>query len=129
VTVELWPDSGSRGHAPDMVVLETAGLRIELPRDLNLETVAEVRRLIEVTQALAERCSQLEEALESRVVIEQAKGVMVERFKIEPEEAFVLLRQSARSNRMRLRELAAAVVSSRVTPPELDRLVRNGDAA
>jgi hypothetical protein len=129
VTVELWRGNGSPGRAGQTVVLETGAIRIELPHELTLEAIAQVRRVMEMSQALAERCSQLEGALESRVVIEQAKGVLVERYRIEPETAFGLLRQSARSNRMRLRDLAAAVVSSPVTPPQLAGVVRNGDAA
>jgi AmiR/NasT family two-component response regulator len=104
-------------------------MRIELPPVLTLETVAEVRRVMEEAEALAARCAQLEKALESRIVIEQAKGVLVERLRIDPEAAFALLRRGARSNRIRLHELAAAVVSSPVTPPELDGVVRDGNAA
>lgn len=127
--VELWRANGALGPSPDAIVLETGGIRIELPHELTLETVAEIRRLMEMTEALAERCAQLEEALESRVVIEQAKGVLVERYRIDPEAAFQVLRQSARSNRMRIHELAATVVSSPVTPRELAGVVRDGDAA
>jgi AmiR/NasT family two-component response regulator len=61
----------------------------------------------------------LRTALESRVVIEQAKGVLAERLQIDVDDAFALLRGAARRNRIELRGLAAAVVSSPATPPEL----------
>jgi AmiR/NasT family two-component response regulator len=78
-----------------------------------------VQRLVELTGILARRCAQLQEALESRVVIEQAKGVLAERFRIDLETAFRVLRTSARSNRLRLHDLAARVLASQETPPEI----------
>ncbi|AXK36629.1 ANTAR domain-containing protein [Streptomyces armeniacus] len=53
---------------------------------------------------------QLENALQTRVVIEQAKGKLAERLDVGMEEAFTLLRAYARSHNRRLSELAAAFV-------------------
>jgi len=94
-------------------------IQIALPKGTPPEAEVAVRRLIQLVATLARRAAQLQEALDSRIVIEQAKGVLVERFDLSPDEAFDLLRRAARSNRMPLRQLAAAVVSSRATPPEL----------
>jgi ANTAR domain len=77
-------------------------------------------RLAELVVALADDNAGLQRALDTRVVIEQAKGVLAERFDVDVHEAFRLLRTSARSNRMRLRDLAARVVESRKTPPEIE---------
>ncbi len=52
----------------------------------------------------------LQLALLTRVVIEQAKGVMAERRGITPDEAFTLLRSHARASELRLTELAYAVI-------------------
>jgi AmiR/NasT family two-component response regulator len=41
---------------------------------------------------------QLQRALNSRVIIEQAKGVLAERLRVTPEEAFVMLRRYARDH-------------------------------
>lgn len=72
---------------------------------------------------LRERVSQLEHALSSRIVIEQAKGMLAERYSLAIPDAFELLRSTARSNRMRIHELAGRVVASRDSPPEiLERL-------
>ena len=76
--------------------------------------------LEELVAALAEENAQLQHALDSRVVVEQAKGVLSERFGIDVVEAFELLRRAARDNRLRLHDVASRVVSSRVTPPEID---------
>lgn len=53
---------------------------------------------------------QLQGALNSRVVIEQAKGVLAERAQIGVEEAFTLLRGYARSTSRGLSEVAHSVV-------------------
>jgi hypothetical protein len=78
--------------------------------------------------------AQLREALSSRIVIEQAKGVLAERFRINLEEAFELLRGAARSNRMPIHVLAVAVTTGASTPAEIQaRLLKvassNGAAA
>jgi AmiR/NasT family two-component response regulator len=75
-----------------------------------------VRRLLGVTEAAYERRAQLEQALRTRIVIEQAKGVLAERFALDIEAAFELLRTAARSHRLKIHTLAGEVVSSRETP-------------
>ena len=92
-------------------------------RDGTLELAASEReeRLAELVVALADENANLQRALDTRVVIEQAKGVLAERFGLDVHEAFQLLRLSARSNRMRLRDLAARVVESRQTPREIEQ--------
>ena len=58
----------------------------------------------------------LREALESRVVIEQAKGVLAERLEVSIEEAFGILRLSARGEQIRLDELANQIRPAAPTP-------------
>jgi transcriptional regulator with GAF, ATPase, and Fis domain len=53
---------------------------------------------------------QLQTALNSRVLIEQAKGVLAERLQVDVDEAFLALRKRARSQNRRLSDLAQAVV-------------------
>jgi AmiR/NasT family two-component response regulator len=83
-------------------------------------------RLAELVVALADENANLQRALDTRVVIEQAKGVLAERFGLDVHEAFDTLRTSARSNRMRLHDLAARVVESRQTPPEIEQTLVRG---
>lgn len=78
----------------------------------------------QLVETLLVRNAQLERALRSRVVIEQAKGVLAERFRLPLDEAFALLRKAARSHRIRIHALAAAVVSSETSPPQIERLYR-----
>src|SRR5215211_3348686 len=61
---------------------------------------------------LLERVAQLETALESRIVIEQAKGVLARAFGLGVEEAFEMLRRAARTRRMPLRDLAGEIASA-----------------
>ena len=55
---------------------------------------------------------ELQVALDSRVVIEQAKGVLVGRHGVTTREAFDRLRRQARDQRRPLSEVARAVVSA-----------------
>jgi transcriptional regulator with GAF, ATPase, and Fis domain len=64
-------------------------------------------RAIRHRETLAE---QLQTALNSRVIIEQAKGVIAERRRLDMDESFTLLRGTARTNNRRLSDLARAVV-------------------
>jgi AmiR/NasT family two-component response regulator len=89
-------------------------------REPNFELgAAELKRLA----TLERENEQLRVALVSRVVIEQAKGVLAERLSLSTEEAFVLLRRAARSSRRRIHVLASEVVGSRETPTEIADLV------
>jgi GAF domain-containing protein len=53
---------------------------------------------------------QLQRALNSRVIIEQAKGVLAERLRVTPDEAFAVLRSYARDHNHPLTELAGDVI-------------------
>ncbi len=55
---------------------------------------------------------QLEHALAARVLIEQAIGVLAERWQCRPREAFERLRAAARSRGRRVHDLAGEIVAS-----------------
>jgi GAF domain-containing protein len=55
--------------------------------------------------------SQLQRALDSRVLIEQAKGVLAERNGVTLQQAFEAMRAHARAQRVRVEEVATAVLS------------------
>jgi AmiR/NasT family two-component response regulator len=83
-----------------------------------------LKRLLAVTGLAHERQAQLQHALDSRIVIEQAKGIVAERRGIGVDAAFELLRVAARSQRIKLHELATAVVAGGAderVPAELRR--------
>ena len=60
---------------------------------------------------------QLEHALHHRVVIEQAKGILMEREQLDPPGAFDRLRKAARARRRRVSEVATEVVAGQPLPP------------
>jgi len=58
---------------------------------------------------LVEQIEQLETALERRGTIERAKGILMERHRVDERQAFELMRQQARRSNRRVIELAHAV--------------------
>ena len=62
---------------------------------------------------------QLQEALNSRIVIEQAKGVLAERLKSDMPTAFAVLRGYARRTNSRLSDVARAVVAGQLSMQKL----------
>jgi transcriptional regulator with GAF, ATPase, and Fis domain len=73
-------------------------------------------RAIRRSELLAE---QLQAALNSRVVIEQAKGVLAERGGLTMDQSFAQLRRFARNTNQRLSDTAQAVVSGIVDVSEI----------
>ena len=65
----------------------------------------------QATRQAAIREGHLQHALMSRIVIEQAKGMLAERGGLEMEDAFAKLRSFARSNNLGLTEVAEALVA------------------
>jgi GAF domain-containing protein len=64
---------------------------------------------------------QLNHALNSRVVIEQAKGMVSEREQLDMEDAFTMLRNHARSHNLRLMDVARDVIDGKLAASSLDR--------
>lgn len=69
-------------------------------------------------QALNE---QLQHALNARVVIEQAKGVLAERTGLDMEQSFARLRRHARNHGLRLTDVAQAVATKALAVSSLDQ--------
>ena len=82
-----------------------------------------MQRLVVYADAQERRASQLQAALDSRVVVEQAVGILAERFGLPLLDAFELLRAAARNSRREVRALAQELGASRKTPPEVAELL------
>ncbi len=72
---------------------------------------------------LQQLTAQLQDALNSRVVIEQAKGTLAERAGIGMDAAFELLRAYARGHNTKLAGVAVAVVAHTLTSNEIEALI------
>jgi AmiR/NasT family two-component response regulator len=64
---------------------------------------------------------QLNHALNSRIIIEQAKGVISERAGLNMEQAFSILRTYARSHNLRLQAVAHDIIDGTLAASMLDR--------
>jgi GAF domain-containing protein len=84
----------------------------------NIATVAilQYRASIESHRVI----DQLNSALNTRIVIEQAKGIVSERRQVDMERAFAALLRYARNNNLRLSDVCAAVVSGTLKPSSLE---------
>lgn len=91
------------------------------PLDLDASDLATAQMLADVAvsyilamklhEQSSKLASQLQRALDTRVVIEQAKGILTERHGEELSAAFERLRRHARANNRSVRDVAADVVS------------------
>jgi GAF domain-containing protein len=82
------------------------------------QAMAEIAAIALIQErALSERtlvAEQLEAALRSRVIIEQAKGMLAEYLATSVDDAFQLLRIHARSHNLKLTDVAVGVVSRQI---------------
>jgi len=87
--------------------------------------LADVATITLLTHAAADRSdsltAQLRYALDSRVVIEQAKGVVATAGGLTMEDAFQLLRSASRNTNVRLSELAEGITTGRTGTDDLQR--------
>jgi hypothetical protein len=72
---------------------------------------------------------QLQQALNSRVMIEQAKGVIAEKSNVEMDEAFSLLRAYARAHQRRLNQVARDVTEGKLSASALGTVNRGAAKA
>src|SRR5689334_9599529 len=103
----------SAGHLVGVVNIQNRQPRIYAKREVGL--IATLGFLVgaEVERArLAEENVRLSEKLESRKVIERAKGILQGDLKISEEEAYSLLQQRSQQTRKPMREIAEAIVLS-----------------
>ena len=74
------------------------------------------QRTLTRTSMLAE---QLQQALDTRIVVEQAKGVLAEFAGADMGAAFEVLREYSRSNRLKLSDVARSVVTRELDPGQV----------
>jgi transcriptional regulator with GAF, ATPase, and Fis domain len=138
-----WPRFAPRAHESGFVAVSAVPMRLrsEVIGALNLfssRTGALTDDDVGVAQAMADIAtigilqervirdksvfsSQLEAALESRVAIEQAKGIVAERNQITVDQAFELIRRFTRDHNRLLSDTARQVIDGTIAPEQLSR--------
>jgi ANTAR domain len=107
LSAELETETFARVSATD--ASSEAARPVSASRDLAREPSSE-------TSKLRMTIGQLEHALTARIRVEQAIGVLAERHRIQPRQAFEQLRDAARSRGKRVIDIASDVVASATNP-------------
>jgi GAF domain-containing protein len=138
-----WPVFAPRASGAGFQVMCAVPLRVraDVIGALNLFRGSDepfTRAEMEIAQAMAEMAAigliqeralrernllteQLQAALNSRVVIEQAKGMLAEYLTMTVDDAFKLLRRYARDHNRKLSEIASDVVGRKISSAALSR--------
>jgi transcriptional regulator with GAF, ATPase, and Fis domain len=103
-SLNLFRDRVGELNEPDAVAARTL---------TDIATISLLQHRLVEESAIAQ--AQLQRALDSRVVIEQAKGFLAQRNGLDMDAAFRVLRAHARSTHTRLADVAADVVGGRLT--------------
>ncbi len=75
---------------------------------------------VEANRATAQLARDMAEAMRSRAVIEQAKGIIMADERIDADEAFKRLAGLSQQSNMKLRDVAREIVERRIARPETD---------
>ncbi|WP_405734130.1 GAF and ANTAR domain-containing protein [Streptomyces sp. NBC_00028] len=132
-TIVGWPNFTARARETGYVTTHAIPLRLRsrvvgalnlfqtTPHRLGADDIALAQALADVAtiailqQRTLEQShvenSQLETALTSRILIEQVKGVLAERWSTSVDHAFQVFRSYARARRLRLTDLATRIIS------------------
>lgn len=123
-TVSLRPGILLVPPAPDIDC--RAWIQFPHPRRISLEEMiaadlmaaafAAALRRVYVVQVAADREANLQHAVESHRLIGQATGILVERHRLMPSEAFARLRHASQKRNLKLRDLAARVIETGLEP-------------
>jgi GAF domain-containing protein len=114
-----------RGSVIGALNLFRAGAGEMCPEDIDIAQAFADVATIAILQHRAAREAQvineqLTHALNSRIVIEQAKGMIAERLGLEMEQSFAVLRGHARNHNLRLADVANDVIVGTIAASALD---------
>ena len=84
-----------------------------------MTTAGEARRVREDLARLQAEVAGLLKAIETRDVIGQAKGILMERHKLTAEEAFCWLRHASQGSNVKLAQLSVLLAETGEWPPRL----------
>jgi response regulator NasT len=84
--------------------------------EVALARFVEFRAIEEEHARLSGEVATLEEKLETRQLVDRAKGVLMDKFAMAEAEAFSFIQQTAMSRRARMRDIAQEVIDGTLTP-------------
>ncbi len=105
-------------HAPDPWFINEAAKRGVFAYITDGES-SDLQGAIDIVLRRFSEYHNLEGAFGRRAVVERAKGILMERHRVDDEQAFEMLRQRARSMQRKLVDVATAVVESHPLLPSL----------
>jgi hypothetical protein len=111
-----------RDPAPGALNVYAPGFTFADPRTLELVTHFAGYAVVPVGnvylyESAVERAGHLQTALDSRAVIDQAKGILMERFKVTADQAFQVLTRVSMENNIKVRDVAERFVGTGQLPP------------
>jgi hypothetical protein len=96
-------------------------LYAEQPQRINAETRqlgAMFARLVAIALGWAREEQSLHEALSTRSMIGQAVGILMERYRLDPDRAFSFLVRTSQSSNVKVREVARGIISNTINRAE-----------
>jgi two-component system, response regulator PdtaR len=69
-------------------------------------------------RALADQTASLEEQLETRKIVDRAKGKLMDEFGLNESSAFTFIQRKAMSERVTMRDVAQRIIDGEVKPPD-----------
>ncbi len=101
----------SRGNVIGAINVQTREGREYSPDDIELLSIIADVAAGELEKAvLYEEIGGLKEALETRKLVERAKGILMQRHSIGEQDAFLRIQQQARTSRKTMRQVAEAII-------------------
>jgi PAS domain S-box-containing protein len=120
----------ARSQQGDVELRTKEGVLLPFVYDASEVTVGGMQHWVSVgfvNLRLFDKVDQLETALLSRVVIEQAKGILAGRHTVDLGTAFAAIRSASRSNNLGVKELCRRVIEDAETPPVIARQLRRSE--
>jgi AmiR/NasT family two-component response regulator len=114
---EVMPFAVSVSEAAELIAREDPNLTIVMVHQDDEHALSLISEAVEFASGPVIATVRDGDALQRRVVIERAKGILMERHSADERQAFELLRENARANSRRVVEVAQSVVDGHTLLP------------
>jgi hypothetical protein len=115
-----------RGPTPPPDLNQSQALVFHLPPESDLQELQRTLRHAEMAllhvRQLHQRLDEMQRRLQDRILVEKAKGVLIQRFGLSEDEAYRRMRLQSRQERRPMRAIAEALLTSiEILPGTADR--------